>query len=864
MFASPLAIGLLFINSDTSNNAIQTSKEVKESTQTWVEPTVKSFDEYFTDNNITAETITEADLTGTGSSTDPYVVHSTNGFWWLANNSLSGIKLQSKYLEIDCDIVLNEEEFDENGNVSGGDGIVYQWKPLFAGQSTINGKGSEVRGLYYNGEESFVGLFTARAESGGNYYLDEISSLDIKYFYLFSTESNISALISGCWTIDNCNTYNGTVKGKNNVGGIAGSSGSTITNCNNHASVYATGINVGGIVGINSRKIVACSNFGLVTATQYTGGVIGYCSYENGAVNIKDSKNFGQINGGISGTGGIIGYFAVARSQTSNVLGCMNYGVVVATGSQDSVGGIIATLKGSGTAVVNISYCLNYADIDAPKQNVAGIVSSVSASSNAMLTLNIDSCRNEGNLFGMYRVAGIIQYFGSNVECLIKNCINKGSIASEKPSSSVAGVVASMYNNNVTNTICIYNCKNFGRAYDIFEGINTYGSDGGAGGIVGEIRGDATTVISECENSGEIYKGNRAGGIICAINYADGNVFISKCRNYGSVTGGDFCGGIVGSGGGLSIELADCKNYGKLFIVKTSGTIGGIAGLFSGDNVRVLNAENYVSIDIQGNYTCAGIVGNVDECCYVLIKNCVNNGNIKSKNVAGILGTSAETPFVDIVECKVRGLIVGESGMDSGIIAGRLYSNTSNQHLFNIINNDAEINCVNSTGIGLIGYFSGGWASDTKTKELNIKGLKATIDSEAYVYAVYYISGKAKTAQVVIDNVAINFLKTAQTSKNNFSIWRSYYDGMKISGNNLLIKNCYNFTLTKGTNVFVQNVIVDKLTGKDLFYGSDFSAFCIDYKTGKIGLKALSGRNFYRGKVTEEWLLGKGFEKKTA
>ena len=46
------------------------------------------------------------------------------------------------------------------------------------------------------------------------------------------------------------------------------------------------------------------------------------------------------------------------------------------------------------------------------------------------------------------------------------------------------------------------------------------------------------------------------------------------------------------------------------------------------------------------------------------------------------------------------------------------------------------------------------------------------------------------------------------------------------------------------------------------YYGSDFSGYYVDFKTGKIGLKSHSGKGFYQGKVTEEFLLAKGYEKK--
>ena len=63
------------------------------------------------------------------------------------------------------------------------------------------------------------------------------------------------------------------------------------------------------------------------------------------------------------------------------------------------------------------------------------------------------------------------------------------------------------------------------------------------------------------------------------------------------------------------------------------------------------------------------------------------------------------------------------------------------------------------------------------------------------------------------------------------------------------------------TNSFVDGVIVQGKTFLH-YYGQDFSGFYVDFKTGRIGLKALSGKGFYQGKVTEELLISRGYVKK--
>ena len=60
----------------------------------------------------------------------------------------------------------------------------------------------------------------------------------------------------------------------------------------------------------------------------------------------------------------------------------------------------------------------------------------------------------------------------------------------------------------------------------------------------------------------------------------------------------------------------------------------------------------------------------------------------------------------------------------------------------------------------------------------------------------------------------------------------------------------------------IQNCIFE-LGDNKLYYGSNFFGFYFSWKLGKIGLVALDGRGVFQGSIDEEWLLNKGFEKKT-
>ena len=62
----------------------------------------------------------------------------------------SKIRLENKYVELGCDIVLNDEIFDKNGNASGGDGVIYKcslFAESLAKNIKINGQGHCIKGF---------------------------------------------------------------------------------------------------------------------------------------------------------------------------------------------------------------------------------------------------------------------------------------------------------------------------------------------------------------------------------------------------------------------------------------------------------------------------------------------------------------------------------------------------------------------------------------------------------------------------------------------------------------------------------------------------------------------------------------------
>ena len=173
MLASPFAIGFSYQNLQTTENSneanvpsdLHSAEEKQEEVQVWTEPTCKTFEDYFTDKGITAATITEEDFYGSGTMSDPYVINSSNGMWYFRNTALCRTNFVDKYVELGCDIILNEEIYDENGYIQGGDGVVYSWtedSSSWFKNFYFEGNGFTISGLYFNDDEkNFVSLFGA-------------------------------------------------------------------------------------------------------------------------------------------------------------------------------------------------------------------------------------------------------------------------------------------------------------------------------------------------------------------------------------------------------------------------------------------------------------------------------------------------------------------------------------------------------------------------------------------------------------------------------------------------------------------------------------------------------------------------------
>ena len=320
---------------------------------TWTEPTFKTYDDYFTDLNITAETITEQDLTGKGSASDPYVVHSTRGFLWLTGYEYSRIVAVAVYIELDCDIILNDETFDKNGTPSGGDGVIYSWYAFSTrfSHNYVYCNNFGIYGCYFNQEEQDCFAFF-----GKNSYV--ITDLSFSNFYVSVGSGEIFLLskwINGQKAImmENIVVKNGVLIGKE----VFWTSTTTnVIDCVNYADMRATSSCAPFGNQLTNGNVIGCVNYGdIYLANGWAAG--GIVAGAHGKSQIINCKNFGDIVCGQRHIGGIVG-ISYANAGHTIISNCENYGNI--TDTYNSVcGGIIGTAESK----IDIINCKNYGKI---------------------------------------------------------------------------------------------------------------------------------------------------------------------------------------------------------------------------------------------------------------------------------------------------------------------------------------------------------------------------------------------------------------------------------------------------------------------------------------------------------------------
>ena len=460
---------------------------------------------------------------GSGTSTDPFLIEEAADLAGLAYNVNNGSTYSGQYFRQTAPIDLSQ----------------HYWRSI--GESSNSRPFS---GNYDGGEFEISGLFAGIYQNSRCFFGYVSCTQDVE--------------------IKNITIVDSIFKGQDSAGIIgilnmaSDSANFTLQNCYNGALTENDGNNVkAGMIGrinLNSSTgtitIQDCTNAGDITGYNTVGGIVAFINNTSSSATLDfiNCHNTGNISG-LSDMGGIIGSHT-SYSTTLNIVNCSNSGTITSTGSV--IGGILGryTTTNNTSPTLNIESCYNLGEITATSNYVGGIAGYLTGST-AHVSINIESCYNRANISASGYVAGIVGNASSSISSTsspstwsgifnlyVKNCYNTGNIQSSSSQAYTAGIVGQISQNAFAN-----------------------------GAAIGSYARSANTSASivSCFNTGTISNTssesyiNNIGGIVgysylnvsqSSYGTSNGSFALQNCYNVGNVTGQNLVsnskGGIIG------------------------------------------------------------------------------------------------------------------------------------------------------------------------------------------------------------------------------------------------------------------------------------------------------------------------------
>ena len=224
--------------------------------------------------------------------------------------------------------------------------------------------------------------------------------------------------------------------------------------------------------------------------------------------------------------------------------------------------------------------------------------------------INIDSVEiRSGSIFGADGTGGVIGRAYDGATGLVKNCVNKATVAGGAKAAGIVGWVAAPSDGS---GVVIESCFNYAKIGDASVAY--------AAGIVG---GGAGPTVKACKNYGDVESRDVSGGIVASGN---SGLVVEGCLNSASISAGvsGSAGGVLGSAASGTAQISGCANTGTVTGAKAAGGIIGGSGS-SGDFIT--NGYNTGKISVSNSDgTAAGIYAGNNSSCYV--KACYNDGTV--------------------------------------------------------------------------------------------------------------------------------------------------------------------------------------------------------------------------------------------
>ncbi len=389
LFVVPTLFGVLFLHPEIApatlngggganslNSPLSTDKDDisiidDDEAEQSLEPTIRPKTQYFLDFEVSES------ISGRGSSQEPWQINSFADFLCLVDTKWCA----GCYVELNCDLTFNEEVFDKDGNVSGGDGIVYNWN-FFDSLNGLyfEGNGHTISGLYMKNPEDDISTFIYLSRkienltfkncfvNGKKAFVIGYSIAEIRNVRVI--ETNVSGeMISGFGylaktLVENCenyaNLYQDDLPTKNSCAGLFLDSNTDIFNCKNYGNFYGHKVNYyGGIVSSQFGKIIkGCKNYGQFQSDNHTGmgGIVGIIREGARILNCENFADAKRYSGGIVG----YSYLTALRREELVVENCSNYGDCYESSAGMICYGYPATIKS----------CVNYGNVT----NASGFV----------------------------------------------------------------------------------------------------------------------------------------------------------------------------------------------------------------------------------------------------------------------------------------------------------------------------------------------------------------------------------------------------------------------------------------------------------------------------------------------------------
>lgn len=531
---------------------------------------------------------------GTGDSSDPYIIKTAEQLAFLAKQVNGGETYQGKYFQLEADLDLSASEWAPIGigeRETGGSTVT---KP-FAG--TFDGKNHKISGLTLTAGLDGQGLFGC---SSGT-----IRSLGIENGNISIGSAERTGAICGYSTgaIENCwnsADITGSTEGGIYVGGICGYSTGTISGCLNMGDITANSF-IGGICGNTAQgtRISNCFNSGSVTGKEQIGGIAGI-----NLNNITFCINAGELTGekkvyAVSHSDNVNGneHARIANSYyNSDVFSPASDDNEVTGISTEALCGSIfndkniwesgsITPDGSGKAQMTYVRLKNIpAAPAAMERDVFNFGTEASPDWDSYTEISteqelLDLAGDNTKWGGNYVLAGDIQLTGGSFSPIGTETVPF--------SGKFSG------NGHVLTNVKISAAGDYIGLFGYNTGTITYvGIESGeisGGNYTGSICGLNAGTITGCYNNAPVTGKESAGGV-CGKN--SGTVQMSY--NTGAVTGTLKTGGVCGESADGS-TLANCYNTGMLV---GDSVVGGICGSVE------------ISADVSSSFSMAEICGN--------------------------------------------------------------------------------------------------------------------------------------------------------------------------------------------------------------------------------------------------------------